>query len=73
MVHNIGPSLEGDALEDSEHGQAEVVKVGDAEVRSVPAFPADHFLAESGTVEAGLVIAWMGHLHDLTWNDEIGD
>ena len=36
-VHHVGPPLERDALEHGEHGQAEVVEVGDAVVRALPA------------------------------------
>ena len=37
-VEDVGPALHGDALEHSEHGEGEVVKVGDAVFGSVPAW-----------------------------------
>lgn len=68
MIHDISPAFQRDTLEHGQHGEAEVVKVGDAKVGSVPAFAADHLLAEGGAVEAGLVIARVGDFHYLTWN-----
>ena len=41
IIEHIGPALHGDALEDGEHGQAEVVKVGDAVVGPLPPLLAD--------------------------------
>ena len=35
-VEHVGPALEGDALEDGEHGQAEVVEAGDAPLGALP-------------------------------------
>lgn len=35
-VKYIRPALEGDALEDREHGQSEVVKIRDAVIRALP-------------------------------------
>lgn len=39
-VEDIGPALHGDALVHGEHGEAEVVEVGDAVVGPRPAAPA---------------------------------
>ena len=39
-VEHVSPALECDALEHGEHGLAEVVKAGDAPLRSLPVFPA---------------------------------
>lgn len=39
-VKDVSPSLHGDALVHGEHGEAEVVKVGDAMVGPWPATPA---------------------------------
>ncbi len=36
VVHDVGPALHRDALEHCEHGEPEVVKVGDAVVWPVP-------------------------------------
>ena len=36
IVQDVGPSLHGDALEHGQHGQPEVVEVGDAEVGPLP-------------------------------------
>lgn len=41
-IEDISPALEGDALEHRQHGQAEVVEVGDAIVGSGPAAVALH-------------------------------
>lgn len=41
VVHDGGPALHGDALEDGQHGETEVVEVGDAAVRSDPVDVAD--------------------------------
>ena len=38
-VEDIGPPLHGDALVHGEHGEAEVIKVGDAMVGPRPATP----------------------------------
>lgn len=38
-VQHFGPSLHGDALEHSKHCKANVVKVGDAIVGPLPAWP----------------------------------
>ena len=35
-VQHVGPALEGDALEDGQHGLPDVVKVGDAVLRAFP-------------------------------------
>lgn len=35
-VEDISPALHGDALEDCQHGEEEVVEVGDAAVGAVP-------------------------------------
>ena len=35
-VEDVRPALQGDALEDGEHGEDEVVKVGDAVVGTLP-------------------------------------
>ena len=34
VVEHVGPSLHGDALEDGEHGEQDVVELGDAVVGS---------------------------------------
>lgn len=39
-VQHFCPALHGDALKHRQHGEQEVVKVGDATVGSMPAFPA---------------------------------
>lgn len=36
VVKHFGPALEGDALEDGQHGQAEVVEIRDAPIRPLP-------------------------------------
>lgn len=36
IVKHVRPALEGDTLEDREHGQSEVVKIRDAVVRALP-------------------------------------
>lgn len=41
IIHHIGPALHGDTLEDSQHGQANVVKVGDAKVWTFPSTHTD--------------------------------
>lgn len=38
-VKNVRPALHGDALEHGEHGEGEVVEVGDAPVGAHPAAP----------------------------------
>ena len=40
-IENISPTLEGDALEDREHGKTKVVKVSDAIVWTLPKLAAD--------------------------------
>lgn len=39
-VEHVCPALHGDTLEHGQHGEQEVVKVGDAIVGAVPALPA---------------------------------
>lgn len=39
IVEDVHPSLHGDALENSENSEEDVVKVGDAEVGSDPVLP----------------------------------
>lgn len=39
-VQNGGPPLHGDALEDGEHGKANVIKVCDSVVRPIPGIEA---------------------------------
>jgi len=41
VIHDVGPALKRDALKDGQHGQAEVVEVGDAEVWTDPVEVAD--------------------------------
>lgn len=36
IIKHVRPALEGDALEDREHGQSEVVEIRDAVVRALP-------------------------------------
>lgn len=36
IIKHVRPALEGDALEDRQHGQSEVVKIRDTEVRALP-------------------------------------
>ena len=62
-VKNLCPPLEGDALEDGEHGLDEVVEVGDAVVGAGPVLAAHRAL--------GAVVvapARDGLLHHLVWN-----
>ena len=40
-VENLRPPLQSDALEDGQHGQYKVVKVGDPKVGTNPIFLAD--------------------------------
>ena len=37
-VEDVGPALHGDALEHSQHGEGEVVEIGDAVLGPVPAW-----------------------------------
>lgn len=48
-VQHVGPALHGDALEDSQHGEQEVVKVGDAAIWSMPALSALGVVEGAGT------------------------
>ena len=48
-VEHISPPLHGDALEHGEHGKEDVVKVGDASVRTLPAFAAICVVADAET------------------------
>ena len=58
-VEDVGPALEGNALEDGEHGEAEVIEVSDTPVRPVPVplRVADPVGAQRMAIEAGA--AWM--------------
>lgn len=47
-VEDVSPSLHGDALEDGEHGEEEVVKVGDAPIGALPATPALRVVLQAG-------------------------
>lgn len=40
-VENVGPAFHGDTLENGEHGEQKVVKVGDAVVGALPALSAN--------------------------------
>lgn len=61
IVEDVGPSLHGDALEDGEHSEEDVVEVGDAVVGPLPVLPAGGpALALPGR---GLLSAWkISHL-----------
>jgi len=56
-VENFGPSLHGDTLEDCKHGKADVIKVGDAIVGTLPAWPTlravDHAAASVTSLSTG--------------------
>ena len=66
LIKHVRPAFEGDALEDGEHGEAKVVKVGDAVVGSLPARQADH--VDGGAVESHLarVGTRVGVFHHIT-------
>lgn len=68
-VEHVGPAFEGDALEDGEHGEAEVVEVGDAVVRALPVLLriADPLDAQALAVEAAGA-ARVRVLHHLAFN-----
>ena len=38
VVEDVGPALHGDALEHSQHGEGEVVEIGDAVLGPIPAW-----------------------------------
>lgn len=52
-VENVGPALHGDTLEHSQHGEENVVKVGDAAVRPLPLSPALRSVAHAEAAAAG--------------------
>lgn len=43
VVEDVRPSLHGDALEDGEHREQDVVKVGNSKIGAFPVFPAGSF------------------------------
>ena len=53
-IHQIGPALVGDALEDGQHGQAKVVKVGDSVVGSFPRTATDVIFVRLTMPEVGV-------------------
>lgn len=53
--HDIGPAFHGDALKDSEHGVAYIIKGGDTEVGSLPIALADISIgADKGSRQSAL-------------------
>ena len=40
VVKNVRPSFQGDALENGEHSQSEIIKIGDARIGTIPAVSA---------------------------------
>lgn len=70
MIHDIRPPFKRDALENGEHGKAEVVEVCDAEIGADPAVPALHVLADRRAVEPIVQVARVGGIHDLIWKFE---
>ena len=68
VVQDVGPSFEGDTLENGQHGESEIVEIGDARIGPRPPvvglFAADH--VEGGTVEASLA-ARMRILHHFAY------
>ena len=65
IIHNISPPFKRDALEHSQHRQAKVVKIGDAEVRAYPAVPTLHLIAKRGAIETVVQITGVWGVHDL--------
>ena len=61
-VEHICPTLEGDTLEDGEHGLAEVVEAGDSPLGSFPLTPA--FCSIRAVEDSS---AWRWILHHVTW------
>ena len=61
-VEHVRPALESDALEDRQHGLAEVVEAGDAPLRALPVLTTDSAV---GTLE--YPATGVGVLHHLTW------
>ena len=61
-VEHICPALEGDTLEDGEHGLSEVVEAGDAPLGSLPLPTA---LRSIRAVEDASTWRWI--LHHVTW------
>ena len=57
-VEHICPALEGDTLEDCEHGLSEVVEAGDAPLRS---FPLPAALRSIWAVEDASAWRWILH------------
>ncbi len=55
-VHDGRPPLHGDALEDGEHGQEDVVEGGDAVVGSLPLLHADGHVLRAGVGPRGGVL-----------------
>ena len=60
-IEHVCPALEGDALEDREHGLAEVVEAGDAPLGSFPLTPA--FRSIRAVEDSS---AWRWILHHVT-------
>ena len=58
IVHDVSPALHGDALEDGQHGQAEVVEVGDAPVGPLPPH-----VAEGAVVALEAFATWASVFH----------
>ena len=52
MIKHVRPALERDALEDGQHGEAEIVEIGDSRVRAFPVQVALHVLAQLGAIES---------------------
>lgn len=67
------PALHSDALEDSQHGETNVVEAGDAVVWSLPAINADRdvgvtYVSTKGRFRLIVCVAWIWQfalLHDL--------
>ena len=61
-VEHVRPALESDALEDRQHGLAEVVEAGDAPLWTLPVLLTHRAIGTSEDSSAGVRI-----LHHFTW------